>query len=102
VKGATIHWVDAAAAVDAEVRLYDNLFSDPEPDAADKNFLECLNPDSLQVLTGCKVEPSMKEVQAPASFQFLRQGYFCLDSKDSSPEHLVFNRSVSLKDSFKK
>ena len=102
VKGATIHWVDAATAVDAEVRLYDNLFSDPEPDAADKNFLECLNPDSLQILTGCKVEPTMKEVQAPASFQFLRQGYFCLDSKDSSPEHLVFNRSVSLKDGFKK
>ena len=102
VKGATIHWVDAATAVDAEVRLYDNLFSDPEPDAADKNFLDCLNPDSLEVLTGCKVEPTMKEAQAPASFQFLRQGYFCLDSKDSSPEHLVFNRSVSLKDSFKK
>ena len=102
VKGATIHWVDAATAIDAEVRLYDNLFSDPEPDAADKNFLECLNPDSLTVLTGCKVEPSMKEAQAPASFQFLRQGYFCLDSKDSSPEHLVFNRSVSLKDGFKK
>ena len=102
VKGATIHWVDAATAVDAEVRLYDNLFSDPEPDAADKNFLDCLNPDSLEVLTGCKVEPTMKEAQAPASFQFLRQGYFCLDSKDSSPEHLVFNRSVSLKDGFKK
>ena len=102
VKGATIHWVDAATAMDAEVRLYDNLFSDPEPDAADKNFLDCLNPDSLEVLTGCKVEPTMKEAQAPASFQFLRQGYFCLDSKDSSPEHLVFNRSVSLKDSFKK
>ena len=102
VKGATIHWVDAASAVDAEVRLYDNLFSDPEPDAADKNFLECLNPDSLQVLTGCKVEPAMKEARAPAGFQFLRQGYFCLDSKDSSPEHLVFNRSVGLKDSFKK
>ena len=102
VKGATIHWVDAATAMDAEVRLYDNLFSDPEPDAADKNFLDCLNPDSLEVLTGCKVEPTMKEAQAPASFQFLRQGYFCLDSKDSSPEHLVFNRSVSLKDGFKK
>ena len=101
VKGATIHWVDAATAIDAEVRLYDNLFSDPEPDAADKNFLDCLNPDSLKVLTGCKVEPSMKEAQAPASFQFLRQGYFCLDSKDSSPEHRVFNRSVSLKDVFK-
>ena len=56
VKGATIHWVDAATAVDAEVRLYDNLFTDADPDAADKNFLECLNPNSLEVLTGCKVE----------------------------------------------
>ena len=102
VKGATIHWVDAAAAIDAEVRLYDNLFTDPDPDAADKNFLECLNPNSLQVLTGCKVEPSLADAQAPASFQFMRLGYFCLDSKDSRPGHLVFNRSVSLKDSFKK
>ena len=57
VKGATIHWVDAATAVDAEVRLYDNLFTDADPDAADKNFLDCLNPNSLEVLTGCKVEP---------------------------------------------
>ena len=102
VKGATIHWVDAATAVDAEVRLYDNLFSDENPDAADKDFLECLNPCSLEILTGCKVEASLAEMAAPASFQFLRQGYFCLDSKDSAPGHLVFNRSVSLKDSFKK
>ena len=102
VKGATIHWVDAATAVDAEVRLYDNLFADEAPDAADKDFLDCLNPDSLEILTGCKVEASLAEAQAPASFQFLRQGYFCLDSKDSRPGHLVFDRSVSLKDSFKK
>ena len=73
-----------------------------DPDAADKNFLECLNPDSLEILTGCKVEPSMADAAAPASFQFMRLGYFCLDSKDSRPDHLVFNRSVSLKDSFKK
>ena len=102
VKGATIHWVDAATAVDAEVRLYDNLFSDENPDAADKDFIECLNPHSLEVLTGCKAEASLAEAEAPANFQFLRQGYFCLDSKDSAPGHLVFNRSVSLKDSFKK
>ncbi len=102
VKGATIHWVDAATAIDAEVRLYDDLFSDPSPDAADKNFLDCLNPNSLEVLTGCKVEPSMASAGAGASFQFMRLGYFCLDSKDSRPDHLVFNRSVSLKDSFKK
>ena len=101
VKGATIHWVDAATAKDAEVRLYDNLFSDPEPDAADKNFLDCLNPDSLEILTGCKVEASLEGVVPPGHFQFMRLGYFCLDSKDSHEGHLVFNRSVSLKDSFK-
>ena len=102
VKGATIHWVDAATALDAEVRLYDNLFTDAAPDAADKNFLDCLNPDSLEILTGCKVEAGMAGVTAPANFQFMRLGYFCLDNKDSRPGHLVFNRSVSLKDSFKK
>ena len=101
VKGATIHWVDALTAKDAEVRLYDNLFSDPEPDSADKNFLDCLNPDSLEVLTGCKVEASLEEVVPPGHFQFMRLGYFCLDSKDSRTGHLVFNRSVSLKDGFK-
>ncbi|MDD7771985.1 MAG: glutamine--tRNA ligase, partial [Firmicutes bacterium] len=69
--------------------------------AADKNFLDCLNPDSLEILTGCKVEASLAGAAAPASFQFMRLGYFCLDSKDSTPEHLVFNRSVSLKDSYK-
>ena len=101
IKGATIHWVDAATAVDAEIRLYDNLFSDPEPDAGDKNFLDCLNPNSLEILPHAKVEAGLAGAQAPASFQFLRQGYFCVDNKDSTPEHLVFNRSVSLKDSFK-
>jgi glutaminyl-tRNA synthetase len=101
VKGATIHWVDAETARDAEVRLYDNLFSDPEPDGADKDFIDCLNPDSLEVLTGCKVEASLADVTPPGHFQFMRLGYFCLDSKDSGEGHLVFNRSVSLKDSFK-
>jgi len=101
VKGATIHWVDAGTAKDAEVRLYDNLFSDPEPDAADKDFLACLNPDSLEILTGCKVEASLAGAVPPGHFQFMRLGYFCLDSKDSHEGHLVFNRSVSLKDSFK-
>ena len=101
VKGATIHWADASTAVDAEVRLYDNLFSDPEPDAAGKDFLECLNPSSLEVLTGCKVELGLAQAKPSDHFQFLRQGYFCADSKDSRPGHLVFNRSVSLKDSFK-
>ncbi len=101
VKGATIHWVDAATAVDAEVRLYDNLFSDPEPDGLGKDFLECLNPNSLEVLTGCKVEAGLSEAQPSDRFQFMRQGYFCADSKDSKPGCLVFNRAVSLKDSFK-
>ncbi len=97
----TIHWVDAATAVDAEVRLYSSLFTDPDPDAADKDFLACLNGQSLETLTGCKLEASLSGAEAPASFQFLRLGYFCAD-KDSTPEHPVFNRSVSLKDSFKK
>jgi glutaminyl-tRNA synthetase len=101
VKGATIHWVDAATAVDAEVRLYSNLFSDPDPDAAGKNFLDCLNPDSLEVLQNCKLEASLQNAKAGDGFQFMRLGYFCVDSKDSTPDHLVFNRSVSLKDSFK-
>lgn len=99
IKG-TIHWVDAKTAVDAEVRLYDSLFTVPDPDAGD--FLEVLNPDSLKVLTGCKVEPALAEAKPGQSFQFMRQGYFCADSVDSTPEHPVFNRSVSLKDGFKK
>ena len=101
VKGATIHWVDAATAVDAQVRLYDNLFADEAPDAGDKNFLDCLNSNSLEVLDGCKLEASLAQAQAPAQYQFLRLGYFCVDSKDSKPGALVFNRAVSLKDGFK-
>jgi len=101
VKGATIHWVDANNCADAEVRQYSNLFDDPDPDAAGKDFIACLNPNSLEILTGCKVERALENAKAPASYQFMRLGYFCPDSKDCTPEHLVFNRSVSLKDSFK-
>ena len=114
VKGATLHWVDAENCLDAEVRLYDNLFLDAAPDGPDKDFLDCLNPDSLTVLTGCKMEPEMRRVaevfdkqenrtgaNAP-TFQFMRVGYFCMDNRDCTAEHLVFDRSVSLKDSFKK
>ena len=101
VKGATIHWVDARNCCDAEVRQYDNLFDDADPDAAGKDFLACLNPHSLEVLTGCKVEKSLASAKAPASYQFMRLGYFCPDSRDCSEAHLVFNRSVSLKDSFR-
>ena len=93
--------VDAATAIDAEVRVYSELFSDPAPDGADKDFLACMNPDSLETLTGCKVEAGLRDAKAPASYQFMRLGYFCPDSKDCAPGHLVFNRSVSLKDSFK-
>ncbi len=107
VKGATIHWVDANNCVDFEARLYDNLFSDPTPDAAE-DFVTCLNPDSLEVLTGCKGEKSLADVtvskagENEPSFQFLRMGYFALDYKDSKDGKLVFNRSVALKDGFKK
>ena len=96
----TIHWVDAKNAEDAEIRLYDNLFTVEDPDAGD--FLELLNPDSLKTLTGCKVEAGLKTAKPGESFQFMRQGYFCVDNKDSAEDHLVFNRSVSLKDGFKK
>lgn len=100
IKG-TIHWVNAKTALDAEVRLYDNLFTVPDPDAGDKEFTDYLNPDSLKVLTGCKVEESLQGAVPPKSYQFMRLGYFCLDNRDSTPERLVFNRSVSLKDGFK-
>ena len=99
VKG-TIHWVEAGAALDAEVRLYDSLFTVPDPDAHD--YLEVLNHDSLKTLHGCKVEPVVREAKPEQSFQFMRQGYFCVDNTDSTMNHLVFNRSVSLKDGFKK
>ena len=98
----TIHWVDENTAVEGEVRLYANLFTDPAPDAADKDFLQCMNPESLEVLTGCKVEASLAATQPQDRFQFMRLGYFCADSVDSRPDHLVFNRAVTLKDSFGK
>ena len=96
------HSADAHNCADAEVRLYDNLFADADPEGDGKDYLECLNPDSLSVLTGCKVERMLAGAEAPAAFQFLRLGYFAVDNKDSAPEHLVFNRAVALKDSFKK
>jgi glutaminyl-tRNA synthetase len=99
IKG-TIHWADAKTAIDTEVRIYDSLFTVPDPEAGD--FLKELNPDSLKVLTGCKVEPCLAKEEVATSFQFMRQGYFCIDHHDSTPENLVFNRSVSLKDGFKK
>lgn len=97
----TIHWVDSANALDAEVRLYDNLFTDPDPDGPDKDFIQFINPASLEKLKGCKLERCLETAGFPDSFQFLRLGYFCVDNKDSKPGAPVFNRSVSLKDSFK-
>ncbi len=101
VKGATIHWVDANDCVDAEIRLYENLFTDADPDAYEGGFLACMNPNSLEVLQGCKLERSLENAVAPAAYQFMRMGYFAVDNKDSKPGALVFNRAVSLKDSFK-
>lgn len=98
----TIHWVNAEDCIDAEVRLYDNLFTVPEPEAGEGEFTDYINPESLVVLNGCKLEKGLASAEKADRFQFMRQGYFCVDEKDSKPDNLVFNRSVSLKDSFKK
>ena len=102
VKG-IIHWVSARHALDAQVRLYDRLF-DVEDPCADKSvdYKTHLNPHSLEVLEGCKVEPSLRDAARGRCWQFERLGYFCPDSRDSAPGHLVFNRAVTLKDSWAK
>ena len=100
VKG-TSHWVSAAHAVEAEVRLYSNLFSAESPGEETGNFLDDINPDSLEILTGCYLEPALAEEKPFSAVQFLRQGYFCADP-DSTAEKPVFNRTVSLKDSWAK
>ncbi len=102
VKG-TLHWVSADNCFDAELRLYDRLFNTPNPSDEEgvSSFADNLNPDSLTVLTGCKLDNSLSGAKAGDTFQFMRQGYFCADP-DSTPEHLVFNRTVALKDSFSK
>lgn len=100
IKG-TIHWVSAPHAVDAEVRLYDRLLSEESPPTGkDSEFLNAINPNALQVLTSCKLERSLSEAQPGDRFQFERQGYFIADIKDSKPGALVFNRIVTLKDSW--
>ncbi len=103
VKG-TLHWVSAEHAIEAEVRLYDQLFTKEDPLVAEegKDFKDYVNPASLEVLTGCKLEPSLKNAKVGDSFQFLRQGYFCVDNRDSSPEKPIFNRTVGLRDSWAK
>jgi len=99
VKG-TIHWVSAAHAVDAEVRLYDRLFTEAEPEADGRDFKTVLNPKSLEVVTA-KLEPSLKEARAEHRYQFERLGYFCLD-QEGSLERPVFNRTITLKDTWAK
>jgi glutaminyl-tRNA synthetase len=100
----TSHWVSAAHAVEAEVRLYDTLFSkaDPNDESDTEEFTDFLNPGSLEVLTGCLVEPGLSQAAPGSTVQFLRQGYFCVDSEDSTTERLVFNRTVPLRDSWAK
>ncbi len=103
VKG-TIHWVSAKHAIEAEVRLYDRLFLKPDPTCDEKkgvDFTHYINPDSLKVLKGCKLEPSLKDAKPLDIFQFERIGYFCVDL-DSTKDHLIFNRTVTLKDTWSK
>jgi glutaminyl-tRNA synthetase len=101
---ATLHWVSAAQAVEAEVRLYDHLFTKPDPteDKDGPDFKSHLNPNSQVTLTSCRVEPSLQEASGGSRFQFERQGYFCVDSRDSKPGALVFNRTVTLRDTWAK
>ena len=94
----TLHWVESTHAIDAEVRLYDRLFADPNPDGhKEQSFTEFLNPDSIQILSGCKLEPSLLDAKPGTTYQFIRLGYFTPDTKGS----LVFNRAVTLRDSWK-
>jgi glutaminyl-tRNA synthetase len=97
---ATLHWVSAAHALDAEVRLYDRLFLREDPTAGEGGYAAHLNPRSLEVLTGCRVEPSLSGAAPGSRFQFERMGYFCVDSVDGDAERLVFNRTVTLRDAW--
>jgi len=101
VKG-TIHWVSARHAVTAEVRLYDRLFSVPNPDKGGQDYKSFLNPGALQLLTAARLEPSLAGAAPESRYQFERQGYFCVDSRDSAPGAPVFNRTVTLRDSWSK
>ncbi|MAB43641.1 MAG: glutamine--tRNA ligase [Pseudomonadales bacterium] len=101
VKG-VIHWVPASSSIECEVRLYDRLFNAANPDKGEEGttFLDNINPDSLQVLSGCRAEPSLAEATLDDRFQFEREGYFCVDSRDSKAGAMVFNRTVTLRDSW--
>lgn len=98
----TIHWVSAAQSVPAEIRLYDRLFTVENPSGQDGAFTDYLNPHSLDIITGCRLEPSLADAAPGSRFQFERLGYFCADSADSAPGRLVFNRTVTLKDDWEK
>jgi len=98
---ATLHWVSADHSIPAEVRMYDRLFNKENP-AAEDDFKKCINPNSLETLTSCRVEPSLADAAQGSRYQFERLGYFCVDSKDSSEDKLVFNRTVTLRDQWAK
>jgi glutaminyl-tRNA synthetase len=98
----TLHWVSADRSIEAEVRLYDRLFKDENPSAGDGDFLESLNPDSLEVLSGCQVEPSLASAQSGDRMQLERLGYFCVDPNSESAGKLVLNRTVGLRDTWEK
>ena len=98
-----MHWISAANAQTAEIRLYDRLFTAEQPDAGDNDFKDFINPESLVVIKNAYIEPDLANAQNQLAqhpdrrYQFIRKGYFCLD-KDATPEHLIFNRTVTLKD----
>jgi glutaminyl-tRNA synthetase len=98
---ATLHWVAAQTALKAEARLYDRLFTVEDPSLVD-DFKTCLNRDSVETLTDCKVEPGLWTAAAGTPYQFERLGYFCVDAMDSTADHLVFNRTVGLRDTWAK
>lgn len=95
-----IHWVSASHNIDCNVRLYDRLFNDAAPDSGDKNFLDYINPESLTLIEGAKAEVCLSSAPVGVAYQFEREGYFCLDAKDSSEEKMVFNRTISLRDNW--
>jgi len=99
-----LHWVSAKHAIDAEIRLYEHLFTKRDSSEVEEgaDFKSNLNPKSLEILTNCKLEPSLKGAKPGSRYQFERKGYFCVDTEDSSPEKLVFNHTVSLRDPWEK
>jgi glutaminyl-tRNA synthetase len=101
---ATIHWVSAPHALEAEVRLFDHLFTSEDPDEAQEggDWLADIHPSSFERLTSCRLEPCLDNAKAADRYQFERLGYFCVDNKDSAPGRLVFNRSVTLRDTWAK